>query len=86
MDAGGSAEPQPILSPLTEAAMFLVLTISPGHEDEVRDMLADVSGLVRSVGFRSPNGGLCCIVGLGSQLWDQVFGAPAPSACTRSWS
>ena len=59
--------------------MFLVLTISPGHEDEVRDMLADVSGLVRSVGFRSPNGGLCCIVGLGSQLWDRLFGAPRPA-------
>ena len=44
MDASGSAEPQPILSPLTEAAMFLVLTVSPGHEDEVRDLLADVSG------------------------------------------
>ncbi len=78
MVADGSTQPQPILSPLTEAAMFLVLTISPGHEDEVRDMLADVSGLVRSVGFRSPNGGLCCIVGLGSQLWDRVFGAPRP--------
>ena len=79
MVASGSAEPQLILSSLTEAAMFLVLTVRPGHEDEVRDLLADVSGLVRSVGFRSPNGGLCCIVGLGSQLWDRLFGPPRPA-------
>jgi len=75
----GGAEPQAILSPLTEAAMFLVLTISPGYEDEVRDVLSDVSGLVRSVGFRSPNGGLCCVVGLGSELWERVFGSPRPA-------
>jgi putative iron-dependent peroxidase len=59
--------------------MFLVLTIGPGHEDEVRDVLADVSGLVRSVGFRSPDGGLCCVVGVGSLIWDRLFGAPRPA-------
>jgi porphyrinogen peroxidase len=79
MVANGSAEPQPVLSPLTEAAMFLVLTVGPGREGEVRDVLADVSGLVRSVGFRSPDGGLCCVVGVGSLLWDQLFGSPRPA-------
>jgi porphyrinogen peroxidase len=79
MVANGSAEPQPVLSPLTEAAMFLVLAVGPGREDEVRDVLADVSGLVRSVGFRSPDGGLCCVVGIGSLLWDQLFGSPRPA-------
>lgn len=79
MVADGSAEPQALLSPLTEAAMFLVLTIGPGHEDEARDVLADVSGLVRSVGFRSPDGGLCCVVGVGSLLWDRLFGWPRPA-------
>jgi porphyrinogen peroxidase len=79
MVSNGSAEPQAVLSPLTEAAMFLVLTISPGHEDQVRDVLADVSGLVRSVGFRSPAGGLTCVVGIGSLLWDRLFGSPRPA-------
>ena len=41
-----SPEPQPqsIVTPLTEAAIFLVLTVVPGGEDDVRDLLADVSG------------------------------------------
>ena len=59
-------EPQPVLTPLTEAAIFLVLTVNSGAEDAVREMLADVSGLVRSVGFRIPEGELSCVVGLGS--------------------
>ena len=79
MASSGNAEPQAVLSPLTEAAMFLVLTVGPGHEEEVRELLADVSGLVRSVGFRSPNGGLNCVVGLGSLLWDRLFDGPRPA-------
>ena len=72
-------EPQAILTPLTEAAIFLVLTVDRGSEEEVRDLLADVSGLTRSVGFRIPDGGLTCVVGLGSQLWDRLFGNPRPA-------
>jgi porphyrinogen peroxidase len=45
-----AAEPQSVLTPLTEAAIFLVLTVDSGSEDEVRSLLADVSGLKRSVG------------------------------------
>jgi porphyrinogen peroxidase len=73
------AEPQRVLTPLTEAAIFLVLTVRPGAEDEVRDALADVSGLKRSVGFRLPEGELTCVTGLGSELWDRMFGAPRPA-------
>jgi hypothetical protein len=39
-----------ILTPITPAAIFLTLTVNPGREDEVRDVLSDVSGLRRSVG------------------------------------
>ncbi len=74
-----AAEPQPVLTPLTEAAIFLVLTIDPGTEDELRELLADVSGLKRSVGFRIPEGELTCVVGLGSALWDRMFGEPRPA-------
>jgi porphyrinogen peroxidase len=74
-----ATEPQPVLTPLTEAAIFLVLTVVPGSEDDVRDLLADVSGLVRSVGFRISNGGLVCVVGLGSLLWDRLFDGPRPA-------
>lgn len=73
------AEPQSVLTPLTEAAIFLVLTVDAGGEDDVRGLLADVGGLRRSVGFRIPEGELTCVVGLGSQLWDRLFGEPRPA-------
>ena len=72
-------EPQPVLTPITEAAIFLVLTVDAGTEDDLRDVLADVSGLKRSVGFRLPEGELTCVVGIGSDLWDRLFGEPRPA-------
>jgi putative iron-dependent peroxidase len=74
-----SAEPQSVLTPLTEAAIFLVLTVDAGSEEEVRGLLADVGGLRRSVGFRIPEGELTCVVGLGCDLWDRLFGEPRPA-------
>ncbi|HEY3880765.1 MAG TPA: Dyp-type peroxidase domain-containing protein, partial [Trebonia sp.] len=70
--------PQPVVSPLTQAAVFLVLTISPGGEDTVRDLLPDLSGLGRSVGFRVPEGQLQVVAGIGSDAWDRLFGGPRP--------
>jgi putative iron-dependent peroxidase len=71
--------PQPVLAPLTAAAIFLVLTVDPGGEDVTRDLLADVSGLARAVGFRSSSGELSCVVGVGSGAWDRLLGAPRPA-------
>ena len=62
-----------------EAAIFLVLCIHEGTEDDVRQVLGDVGGLIRSVGFRIPDGGLGCVVGVGSALWDRVVGRPRPA-------
>jgi porphyrinogen peroxidase len=76
-------EPQAILTPLTEAAIFLTLTVEPGAEDQVRHVLSDVSGLRRSVGFRIPEGRLTCVVGIGAEVWDRLFGAPRPAALHR---
>ncbi len=76
MDTG---EPQAILTPLSEAAIFLTAVVNPGSEDEVRDVLADVSGLKRSVGFRLPEGALTCVVGIGSDVWDRLLGPPRPA-------
>jgi putative iron-dependent peroxidase len=75
-----AAEPQSVLRPPTQAAIFLVLSVEPGAEAAVRDVLADVSGLRRSVGFRVPDGELSCVVGLGSAAWDRLFGEPRPAA------
>ena len=77
---GPPVQAQPILTPLTEAAIFLVLTIADGAEETVRDLLADVAGLSRSVGFRIPDGELACVAGIGTELWDRMFGAPRPAA------
>jgi porphyrinogen peroxidase len=73
------AEPQAVLSPITEAAIFLVAVVEADAPDRVRELLADVNGLRRSVGFRLPEGELTCVVGIGSELWDRVFGALRPA-------
>jgi putative iron-dependent peroxidase len=72
-------EPQAVLTPHTEAAIFLVLTVDPGAEDRLREVLADVSGIRRSVGFRVLEAGLTCVTGIGSELWDRLFGDPRPA-------
>ena len=72
-------EPQPVISPLTSAAILLVGTIDPGGEETVRSLLGDLAGLQRSVGFRLPDGGLACVAGIGSDAWDRLFSGPRPA-------
>jgi putative iron-dependent peroxidase len=79
---GGMArppEPQAIVQAPTEAAIFLVLCVSQGAEEDVRDVLSDVGGVIRSVGFRIPDGRLSCVVGIGSALWDRMVRGPRPT-------
>jgi putative iron-dependent peroxidase len=71
--------PQAVLSPLTSSAVFLVVTVDPGGEPVVRELLADLAGLVRSVGFRVPEGVLTCVAGIGSTAWDRLFTGPRPA-------
>jgi putative iron-dependent peroxidase len=78
-DVMEGSEPQAVLSSLTEAAIFLVVAVDAGGEEQIRALLADVSGLKRSVGFRVPEGELTCVAGLGSALWDRLFGQPSPA-------
>ena len=73
-----TARPQPILTPLTPAAIFIVATIDEGGEERVHDALADLSGLVRAVGFRVPAANLTLVAGIGSDAWDRLFDAPRP--------
>src|SRR6202046_2924171 len=72
---------QPVSAPLTRAAIFLVVTINPGADDRasVRAFCADFAGLVRAVEFRDLEAGLSCVVGIGSDAWDRVFGDPRPA-------
>src|SRR5215470_19973990 len=73
---------QTVSSPLTRAAIFLVVTINPGDENRasVLSLCADLSALLRAVGFRALEGALSCIMGFGSDAWDRLFGLPRPAA------
>jgi putative iron-dependent peroxidase len=72
---------QPASLPLTQAAIFLVVTINPPDENRatVLSLCADLSALLRSVGFRDLDAGLSCIMGIGSGVWDRLFGSPRPA-------
>ncbi|MGW3565074.1 Dyp-type peroxidase [Streptomyces sp. NPDC000941] len=76
----GEPVPQPVLSPLTAAAIFLVATIDQGGEPATRELLSDLNGLQRSVGFHAtPDGLLSVVAGIGSQAWDRLFAGPRPA-------
>src|SRR5215472_3452187 len=72
-------EPQPVLSPLTAAAIFLMVSVKAGGEPAVRDLLPDLAGLQRSVGFRVRGGDLSCVAAVGSAAWDRLFSGPRPA-------
>ncbi|MGW2707066.1 Dyp-type peroxidase [Streptomyces sp. NPDC001340] len=71
-------ESQAVIVEPARATVFLVVTIVPGREEAVRDLLQDVSGLRRSVAFRAPDDRLTCVVGIGSEAWDRLFTGPRP--------
>ena len=75
------AVPQPVSAPLTRAAIFLVVTINPGPNDRaaLRSFCADLPALVRAVEFRDLEAGLSCVMGIGSDAWDRLFGNPRPA-------
>ncbi|MEP7353162.1 MAG: Dyp-type peroxidase [Acidobacteriota bacterium] len=76
-----SVLPQDVVSPLTRAAIFLVVCIRQGEDAyaDLRGFFAGLSGLIRAVEFRDVEGGLTCVAGFGSDAWDKLFGAPRPA-------
>ena len=70
-----------VVQPLTRAAIFLVATIGDGKgcTSAVRSLCGDIPALVRSVGFRDIEANLSCILGIGSDAWDRLFGQPRPA-------
>ena len=81
LSAGRRGVPQAVVSPLTRAAIFLVVTLKPGAANRtlIRSFGADLGALFRAVEFRDLEAGLSCILGIGSGAWDQLFGAPRPA-------
>jgi putative iron-dependent peroxidase len=78
---GVNTPSQSVVAPLTRAAIFLVVTVNtgPDHRAAVRSLCGDLAALLRSVGFRDLEGRLSCIMGIGSDAWDRLFGAPRPA-------
>ena len=72
---------QPVSAPLTRAAIFLIVTINPGLDNRaaVRSFCADLPALIRAVEFRDLEARLSCVMGIGSEAWDQLFGDPRPA-------
>jgi putative iron-dependent peroxidase len=73
--------PQPVLAPLTRAAIFLVVCIKPDRESYAvaRSLCIDLPGIFRAVDFRRIEAGLSCVVGFGSDAWDKLCGTPRPA-------
>src|SRR5215471_1120518 len=78
---GPTPVPQPVLAPLTSAAIFLVICIKPDRESyvAVRSLCTDLAAIFRAVDFRRIEGGLSCVAGFGSDAWDKLFGKPRPA-------
>jgi putative iron-dependent peroxidase len=79
--SGLPPEPQAVVQALTRAAIFLVVTINPGaaNRTAIRSFCGDLPGLLRAVGFRDIEGNLSCVMGIGSEAWDRLFGEPRPA-------
>lgn len=69
---------QQVIAPPARAAMFLTLTVPPGGERAVRQVLAGASDLTKSVAFRNPRTDLLVSIGLGAEFWDRITALPRP--------
>jgi porphyrinogen peroxidase len=79
--SGARGIAQPVAEPLARAAIFLVVTINsdPDARSIIRSFCPDLSALLRAVGFRDIEAGLSCVMGIGSDAWDRLFGTPRPA-------
>jgi porphyrinogen peroxidase len=73
--------PQAVSAPLTRAAIFLIVTVNPGPHNRatVRAFCGELAALLRAVEFRDLDAGLSCVMGIGSDAWDRLFGPPRPA-------
>jgi putative iron-dependent peroxidase len=72
---------QEVSAPLTRAAIFLVVRLNPGPDNRARllTFCSDLAGLLRAVEFRDVEAGLSCVMAIGSDAWDRLFGSPRPA-------
>jgi len=79
--SGARGVPQAVVAPLTRAAIFLVVTLKPGSGTRaiIRSFCADLAAIFRAIDFRDIEAGLSCVMGIGSEAWDRLFGVPRPA-------
>lgn len=72
---------QPVDAPLTDAAIFLVLTLADGDAatSAARDVLSGLDDLVKTVGFRDPRSRFSCTAGIGARVWTRLTGKDLPA-------
>jgi putative iron-dependent peroxidase len=71
---------QAIDAPLSNATTFLVCCVKPSSEamSTVQDVLGDLDGLIKTVGFRDRWARFSCTVGIGAEVWPALTGRPLP--------
>lgn len=83
ISATGAAMPesQAVAASAGQAAIFMVLGVrdDAASAAAVKAFGADLGGLVRSVERRDEGCALSCVLGIGSAVWDRVYGAPRPA-------
>lgn len=74
-------EPQRVDAPLTQSAVFLVLTVEDNRVAiaKVRSVLGSVADVTKNVAFRDLRGSLACTVGIGSRVWTDLTGVAPPA-------
>ncbi|MEY9953918.1 Dyp-type peroxidase [Leifsonia sp. EB34] len=73
-------EPQSVDAPLSQAAVFLVVTVadSPDAVAAAKDVAANISDIVKTVGFRDLSAHLSCNVGVGADFWRRLTDVAPP--------
>ncbi|WP_334179915.1 Dyp-type peroxidase [Pseudoxanthomonas sp.] len=74
-------DPQSIDAPLSQAAVFLVVTVDveAAALAQVCTVLDGLDDLVKTVGFRDLSARLSCIAGIGRGLWDRLDDTQRPA-------
>jgi putative iron-dependent peroxidase len=76
---------QPAAAPLTPRRDLPGCHKKPGDENRaiLRPFCGDLSGIFRGVEFRNIEASLSCVTGVGSDVWDTLFGALRPAELHR---
>jgi deferrochelatase/peroxidase EfeB len=72
---------QKVDAPLSQSAVFLTVVIGPEPDDlaTVREVVAGLDDLAKTVGFRDMGANVSCVVGIGATAWQRLGQAARPA-------